>query len=78
MTKNYLPFVTVLLCGMLIGAFVFGRQSTPTWEYDFMTYQGPFNPLDFDERGADGWEIAAVFKNHTYPSRETVVLKRRR
>jgi hypothetical protein len=76
MRKKFLPGLIILLAGVLLGAFSFGRYGTPTWEYDFITYQGPFNSLYFDERGADGWEIAAIYKNNH--GLQTVVMKRGR
>ena len=73
--KQILLGLCLLTAGVFLGSRTFGHFGRPTWEYDYITVQGPFNSLYFDERGAEGWEIAAIFKNHQ--GLETVVLKRR-
>lgn len=75
MRKQILPGLLLLVAGVLTGSLTFGHFGGQTWEYDYITFQGPFNSLYFDERGAEGWEIAAIFKNNQ--GLETVVLKRR-
>lgn len=73
MPKRIMCGLLLVLAGVFLGWQHFGSQ---TWEYDYITFRGPFNTCYFDERGAKGWEIAAIFKNNH--GLETVVLKRGR
>jgi len=74
MTKRIGTGLLLLVAGVLLGSTTVGYYGRSTWEYDYITFQGPFNSIYFDERGQEGWEIAAIFKNNH--GLQTVVLKR--